>query len=280
MNKEIQTANASVSIYKDPYNKRIRVDDYDGDVDEVLVIISQMISGWVEKLIVKSRTKDLAFFLSQGFLEEAHVKGYFSGQDMHFVVKYYSAERKLSKKWHEEQQIIESLTNLNEGSKIEKPVQISFASPVDAVDLAKLYAEIFLVYPTPVTDPDYIQKNMGAGTIYAYIKELGKIVSAASAEINRKYKNAELTDCATQKHAQGKGYMKKLLLALEERLITEGIKCLYTLARAESVGMNKAFFELGYTYSGRLVNNCNIYSGIEDMNVWWKSEFKAESEKL
>ena len=89
-----------------------------------------------------------------------------------------------------------------------------------------------------------------------------------------------VTDCATQKYAQGKGYMKKLLLALEEKLVGDGIKCLYTLARAESVGMNKAFFQLGYAYGGRLVNNCYIYSGIEDMNVWWKSEFKVESGKL
>ncbi len=275
MNKEIQTTNASVSIYEDPYNKRIRVDDYDGAVDEVLVIISKMISGWVEKLIVKARTKDLAFFLSHGFLEEAHVKEYFSGQDMHFVVKYYSDERKLSGKWNEEQLIIKNLKNLNEGFRLEKPAQIQFASPEDSVDLAQLYAESFQVYPTPVTDPHYIQKTMDEGTIYAYISEHGKIVSAASAEINKKYKNAELTDCATQKHAQGKGHMKKLLLALEEKLVSDGIKCLYTLARAESVGMNKAFFQLGYAYGGRLINNCFIYSGIEDMNVWWKREFKV-----
>ena len=270
MNKEIQTTNSSVSIYEDPYNKRIRVDDYDGAVDEVLVIISRMISGWVEKLIVKSRTKDLAFFLAHGFLEEAQVKGYFSGEGMHFVVKYYSDERKLSKKWNEEQVIFENLKNLNEGLEPKELVYIQFASPVDSVDLAQLYAESFQVYPTPVSDPHYIEKTMDEGTIYAYIKEHGNIMSAASAEINRKYKNAELTDCATQKHAQGKGHMKKLMVALEEKLVGDGIKCLYTLARAESIGMNKAFFQLGYTYGGRLVNNCNIYSGIEDMNVWWK----------
>ena len=275
MNREIETTNASVSVYEDSYNKRIRVDDYNGAIDEVLIIISKMISGWVEKLIVKSRTENLDFFLTQGFLEEAQVQGYFSGYDMHFVVKYFSPERKLSKKWNEEQLIVKNLKNLNEGLELKEPVYIQFASLVDSVDLAQLYAENFQVYPTPVSDPHYIQKTMGEGTIYAYIREHGNIVSAASAETNRKYKNAELTDCATQKHAQGKGHMKKLLLALEEKLVGDGIKCLYTLARAESVGMNKAFFQLGYAYGGRLVNNCYIYSGIEDMNVWWKSEFKV-----
>jgi putative beta-lysine N-acetyltransferase len=111
---------------------------------------------------------------------------------------------------------------------------------------------------------------MKDGTVFAYIENGQQIVSAASAEINRKFKNAELTDCATLPQAAGQGHMKKLLSFLEQQLQAEGIGCCYTIARAESVSMNKAFAQLGYTYGGRLVNNCFIYSGIEDMNVWYK----------
>ena len=111
---------------------------------------------------------------------------------------------------------------------------------------------------------------MQQGTTYVYIEEEGEIVSVASAEVNEIFHNAELTDCATLPVAAGKGYMKKLLYFLEQKLKREGITCCYTIARSESLSMNKAFSQLGYTYGGRLVNNCFIYSGLEDMNVWYK----------
>ena len=270
MNKEIQAIGASVSFYEDHFNKRIRVDDYEGDVHIVLEIIIKNTSEWVEKLIVKSRPGDLTFFLSQGFVEEAHVKGYFSGVDMYFVVKYFSDERKTSKKWEEEQLIIGGLKSLKNELTAEVPMDIQFASQKDSMELAHLYKGCFKIYPTPLNDAKYVQKTMDEGTIYMYIRDSKGIVSAASAEINRKYNNAELTDCATLKDSQGKGYMRQLILALEKRLIDDGITCMYTLARAESTAMNTVFLQMGYSYSGRLINNCFIFSGIEDMNVWWK----------
>ncbi|OPZ80752.1 MAG: N-acetyltransferase YodP [bacterium ADurb.Bin429] len=47
-----------------------------------------------------------------------------------------------------------------------------------------------------------------------------------------------------------------------------GLRSLFTLARATSVGINTAFSRLGYTYNGRLVNNCHIAGDWEDMNLW------------
>jgi len=125
-------------------------------------------------------------------------------------------------------------------------------------------------YPTPLSEETHIIKTMQEGTVYVYIEMDHQMVSAASAEINAKFKNAELTDCATLPQAEGKGHMKKLLFFLEQKLRADGITCCYTIARAESYSMNKAFAQLGYTYGGRLVNNCLIYSGLEDMNVWYK----------
>ncbi len=34
--------------------------------------------------------------------------------------------------------------------------------------------------------------------------------------------------------------------------------------------MNAAFHQLGYTYTGRLANNCYIFDKLEDMNIWVK----------
>lgn len=268
--REVTTDKATVTVYTDAFNKRIRIDDYAGDLLEVLAIINNQIAAWVEKLIVKARTADVPFFMAHGFSSEAFIKGYFSGADMYFVTMYFSAGREHTGKWHEEQAIIQTL--ITDRGKYETPStgEVKVASMSQANELARLYKEIFNVYPTPLNEEAHIIKTMQQGTVYVYIESDHQIVSAASAEVNEKYHNAELTDCATLPSAAGKGHMKKLLYYLEQKLTRDGITCCYTLARAESFSMNKVFSQLGYTYGGRLVNNCFIYSGIEDMNVWYK----------
>jgi putative beta-lysine N-acetyltransferase len=268
--KEVTTDKATVSVYTDTFNKRIRIDDYVGDLNEVLIIINQQISNWVEKLIVKSRVEDVPFFIAHGFSCEAFIKGYFAGEDMYFVTLYFSAGRERSDTWHEEQSIIQKLITDKNKSEAPSTEGIKVATISQAINLARLYKEIFKVYPTPLSEETHIIKTLQEGTVYVYIEIDHRIVSAASAEVNLKFKNAELTDCATLPQEEGKGHMKKLLFYLEQKLRADGITCCYTLARAESFSMNKAFAQLGYTYGGRLVNNCFIYSGIEDMNVWYK----------
>lgn len=270
MTKEVTTDKATVSVYTDTFNKRIRIDDYVGDLDEVLNIINQNVSNWVEKLIVKSRKGDVPFFIAHGFSCEAFIKGYFAGADMYFVTMYFSAGRERSEKWHEEQSIIQKLVADKNKTEAPSPEGIKVATFSQAAELARLYKTIFKVYPTPLTEEAHIIKSMQEGTVYVYIEVDRQIVSAASAEINAKFKNAELTDCATLSEAEGKGHMKKLLFFLEQKLRRDGIMCCYTIARSESYSMNKAFAQLGYTYGGRLINNCMIYSGMEDMNVWYK----------
>jgi len=268
--KEVIATNTTVIVYTDTFNKRIRIDDYEGDLNEVMDVIYQQISDWVEKLIVKSRVEDVPFFMAEGFSCEGFIKGYFAGTDMYFVTRYFSATRQRTEKWMEEESILQRL--ISDKSKIEIPfvAEIKVATPAQAGALARLYNEVFKVYPTPLGDEAYISKTMQEGTVYAYIESDHQIVSASSAEINWKMKNAELTDCATLPKAEGKGHMKKLLYFIEQRLKSDGITCCYSIARAESFSMNKAFSQLGYTYGGRLIKNCVIYSGLEDMNVWYK----------
>ncbi len=270
MTKEVTTDTATVTVYTDIFNKRIRIDDYVGDLDEALNIINQQVSNWVEKLIIKSREVDVPFFIAHGFSCEAFIKGYFAGDDMYFVTMYFSAGRERSDHWHEEQSIIQKLVNDKSILEVPSTEGIKVATFSQAAELARLYKTIFKVYPTPLSEQTHIIKTMQEGTVYVYIENDHQIVSAASAETNARYKNAELTDCATLPQAEGKGHMKKLLFFLEQKLRTDGITCCYTIARSESFSMNKAFAQLGYIYGGRLVNNCFIYSGLEDMNVWYK----------
>ena len=81
-----------------------------------------------------------------------------------------------------------------------------------------------------------------------------------------------MTDCATRPDQRGGGHMAYLLHRLAQDVRKErGITDLYTLARADEVGMNCVFGKLGYVYTGRLVNNCRMPNGWESMNVWCKS---------
>lgn len=270
MIREVTDGPSGVTLYEDEYSKRVRVDDYYGSREDVLRLINTSLPGWTEKLIIKSRTETLDFFLANHFRKEAFIAGYFAGANMHFVTRYLSSLRKVSTKEEQEDAIVQSVlaTPLDQDPPV--PVTIHIAGAVDAPALAELYHNTFRIYPTPVGDPEYIRKTMREGTIYVFVRDETRIVSAASAEINQKYRNAELTDCATAEGYQGKGYMRALLLELDHMLRKQGITCPYTIARSESFGMNKVFHQLGYTFGGRMVNNCMIYSGLEDMNVWYK----------
>lgn len=270
MVSEIKNARASISVYLDSFNKRIRVDDYAGDVNSVLELINQATQNWVEKVIVKARGPAQQALISQGFSKEAFIKGYFSGTDMYFMAKYLSSSRSHNSKQEDEKVMVEKLL------KEEIPFSDSDLSIVkeatinDAEELTRFYSSIFKIYPTPIGEPGHVRRTMEEGTRYVVIRNQNKIVSAASAEINLHHSNAELTDCATLPEAEGKGHMKKLLSKLETILKKDKINCLYTIARSQSYSMNKAFYQLGYTYGGLMPNNCFIYSGLEDMNVWYK----------
>ncbi len=265
-----KSATASISLYSDEFNQRLRIDNYSGDVKEVLLMIQKSYQKWVDKIIIKSRKADVAFFESKGYHHEAFVKGYFKGEDMFFLVKYFTEARSSNTALIDENKIIDSILKEPLPSTLPDVTRVELATERDADELTHLYAHTFKVYPTPIGEPGYVLKTMQDGTIYVLIRENGKVVSAASAEIVHSLSNAELTDCATLPETQGKGHMKKLLFKLEEILKAKNIHSLYTIARSGSYSMNKAFYQLHYTFGGMMINNCFIYSGLEDMNVWYK----------
>lgn len=269
MIRKLQEGAATITLYEDEYSRRLRVDDYQGQLPAVFTLVMASIPLWCEKLIVKSRPRDVGFFRGHGLTEEASIGGYFSGIDMHFMTKYFVSSRGHSAHLAEEEEIIRQVIESPPG-KEGRAVLVERALPADASQLAALYAKCFRIYPTPVSEPDHILKTMNEGTLYVFVRDNGRIVSAASAEINETYHNAELTDCTTAEGYEGKGLMRALLLELERLLRQRTINCLYTIARSESFGMNKVFHQLGYTFGGRMTKNCMIFSGLEDMNVWWK----------
>jgi putative beta-lysine N-acetyltransferase len=264
----------SLHAFLDPFNKRIRIDDYLGNSDQLIQKAEDLVQKhFAEKLIFKVRGEHLIQFFEKGFQPEAVVESYFLGSDAYFVTKYYKVDRKFNDHWIIEDKIIKGLSELKPvQQKIYPPdgYELKKADESHAIDLANLYKLVFPIYPTPLNDAEYVKKTMLDGTLYYIFVNQGKIVSAASAEINNFYKNAELTDCATLQEHRKYGLMKFLLQELEGELVRKGIYCAYSIARALSFGMNAALFQLGYHYRGRLLNNCYIYDKLESMNMWVK----------
>ncbi|CAH2717507.1 N-acetyltransferase YodP [Neobacillus rhizosphaerae] len=271
----LEESSCFLEVYLDPFNKRIRVDDYRGNTKLLLEKAEELVvQHKAEKLIIKGRNEDFLLFFEQGLQPEAVVDRYFLGSDAHFFSKFYSPERKKNDHWITEDGMIHSIYQLdNSIEKILPPkeYQLRKADESCAVELSALYRHVFQIYPTPLHDPEYVKKTMQEGTIYYVFFHQGKIVSAASAEINAFYKNAELTDCATLTEHRKYGLMKVILQELESELKRNGIFCAYSIARSLSFGMNAVLFQLGYSYRGRLMNNCYIYDKLENMNMWVKN---------
>lgn len=258
----------------DYFNKRLRVDDYQGDLDSLCLRVCQIAkANALTKIFIKSRETDWQVLLSKGYMLEGIYKGYFNGSDAYCMALYFDLERRTSDYWLEEDRILNDVLSLPlkpQRTPAPENLTLRVASENDAEPLASLYNAVFQTYPTPMTNPSYIEKVMREGTLFYLIEVSNLPVSAASAEINTVYSNAEITDCATLPAFRKHGLLRLLIHALEDKLRERNITCAYSLARALSFGMNAALFQLGYTYYGRLTKNCEIYDKFEDMNLWVK----------
>ncbi|MFJ5965871.1 putative beta-lysine N-acetyltransferase [Bacillus sp. NPDC093026] len=277
--KKFANERFSALICIDPFNQRVRLDDYSGKVRDVIQSVLQEAAGCgASKVIVKVRREHMPFFLEKGFRLEGVFSHYFLGSDAYGMSLFLTEERMRCPYWLKEDEIVASIQEKpikSDPEKWQDDYVMRKANISDTQMLAKLYDTVFETYPTPMNKPDYIQKVMEEGTVFYAVEHDGQIVSAASAEINATYGHAELTDCATLPSYRKLGFMHHLILALEKELQSIYIYVFYSLARALSYGMNQVFYQLGYTYTGRFQNNCYIFDKIEDMNLWVKTPNKS-----
>lgn len=226
-----------------------------------------------------------------GYVEEGTIRGYYSGKDCHIFSRYPEGSRGISFYKEKEDRIIknclrkdrgtgknqqkkrssrkrESWKKQKEKNRLPEGYTLRPAVQADASAMAALYSQGFQLYPTPLHIENYLLKTMDANVLYFLVEKYGKIVSLASAEMDPENRSAEITDCLTIPSERGKGLMKELIKALEKELSERDFLSSYTLCRASSPGINAAFYFLGYAFTGRLVNNCRIGDGLEDMNIW------------
>ncbi|HPQ69120.1 MAG TPA: putative beta-lysine N-acetyltransferase [bacterium] len=272
---EIEDAGYRVNVFFDYYNKRLKVLDY--DATDYSAMIRRL--AWLaeanrfDKIFVKAGREDFQRFLSHGYMMEGVLRYYFRGEDAYVLSRFSSLQRVRSESLIEEAQLIETLIYDSERGgmrKLDPDIEIVSAGEEHIPQLAFIYRGVFETYPSPLTNPDYIKSTMDRNVVYRLALRDGEAIAAASAEISRKHANAEMTDCATLPAAQGRGLMQHILSRLEDDLRERSVTTAYTLARAMSIGMNRVFFRLGYEFSGRLINNCDIFGRFEDMNIWVK----------
>ncbi|MGB9930022.1 MAG: putative beta-lysine N-acetyltransferase [Methanosarcina sp.] len=278
----------------DYYNKRLKVMDYIG-VFQIITGILKIIAKKeeIEKIIVYTPPEKEHELQICGFVKEGIIEGYYSGKTCHVFSSYPEHTRGISFHKEKEDAIIESCLKTGkipgktskilekspkkrnmekEEGKILLPEDFTVRPAVqaDALVMAKLYREEFQFYPVPLHVEKYVLETMDSSVLYFLVEKKGVVVSLASAEMDFSNGNAEITDCVTIPSERGKGLIKGLITTLENELLDRGFQSTYTLCRASSSGINLAFASLGYDYTGRLVNNCRIGNGYEDMNIWCK----------
>ncbi|EMT53935.1 hypothetical protein I532_07965 [Brevibacillus borstelensis AK1] len=258
----------------DHRNKRVKVHVYDPeaitDLHGKMIECAQQSEA--TKLIVYAKRKDVPAWLSLGYRQEGVIDGFFQGENAYMLASFLTEERATSMHHLAEEEILQlSLSKRPETKTLPVGYSLREATEEDAEELASLYKTVFATYPTPMDDPEYVRKTMRESTYYIVAEHDGRIACAASAEVTERFGSAELTDCATHPDHAGKGLLQPIFTALEEKMNGQGIYYLYTLTRAQSAGMNITAAKHGYAYRGRLINNCTIFSGYEDMNIWVKS---------
>lgn len=298
---------AKAELVIDYYNRRIKVMDFTGLFEEISETL-ETFAGTEEigKIIVYTPPEKRQEPETCGYMEEGVIRGYYAGKDCHIFSSYPESSRGISLHKEKEDRIVknclrkgreigknrpkkgssrkrESWKKQKENNRLpeeytEKCTEnyteeytLRPAVQADAYAMAALYRQGFQFYPTPLHMENYLLKTMDSNVLYLLVEKYGKIVSLASAEMNPENRSAEITDCLTIPSERGKGLIKELIKALEKELSERDFLSSYTLCRASAPGINAAFSSLGYACTGRLVNNCRIGNGLEDMNIWCRT---------
>lgn len=224
------------------------------------------------KVVGKIPKTKLSLFLRNGFKMEATVPKFYKAKTTCcFVSKFIDIQRSVFD-FNSLKTFKKVLANYEQrvGLQLKCESELRELLPNDVDLMINVFDQVFETYPFPIHDADYIRHTMENDVCYYGIYEAGKLLAISSAEMDVCSENAEMTDFAVLPEARGKGLSKILLAYMEKEMQYAGMKTLYTIARLESLAMNKTFLSAGYSYAGTLVNNTNISGGIESMNVLYK----------
>lgn len=266
-------------ILMSPYNRRITIKSFtlvrdEGAAEMFQVLAEKAVAHGLDKIWLLAGPKWARCFKDIGAQLEAVIPGYYAGKEPALVFAWYLSEQRRTPSHQNNKEHISKLVFPDEHTtrqaQLPGGIRLVWGRAEHCRALAHLYRRVFATYPFPVFDPDYLRYTMDHDVCYLTAWQAQELVAAAAAEINCTEKNAEMTDFATAPAWRGHGLAHLLLHHLELQMRREGLRCLYTIARSSSIGMNKVFAGNGYGYCGVLVKNCNISGNFEDMHVWSK----------
>lgn len=259
-------------ITVDERNKRLIVNGYAPETKPSLFgqnLIHQAVIKKLEKVWLWALPADVPEFLRCGFRIEGSL---FNGNYEEFSVSlayYIIGARGHSDKMQAENDIIHTVRtdSIHKSQCLPHEIELTILDESFAEQISQLLTQVFTSYPSPVEDPQYILTLIQDGNIFAGAFSQEKLISVAAAYPDPILNRCEMTDCATLEEYRGLSLSERLLWILEQEVQKLGSFVLYTLARAQSYGMNRVFHKLGYNYQGRLINNCDIAGSFEDMNI-------------
>lgn len=226
------------------------------------------------KILFNSRKDGCLDLESAGFVLEGTIPGYFNGEQAYCYSFFIKPGRSRSPYLEEEDKILRDVCAKRAPERSEAILPPGYilreVREDDVENLVSLYKTVFASYPSPLFNPGYVKEVMKKHVYYLAVFYKDVPVSAGSAEMDLINHNAEITDLATRPHARGLGLITVLMKALEIQMRERQFNCLYSLCRAGVPGVNRALYKLGYSFQGRLINNCHIGGRFEDMNIWAK----------
>ena len=264
----------NVLIQHGKYNNRLYILKFpkQGDRQLVKTITRKAIENGYTKVIAKVPKSSLTLFLTTGYKVETTIPRFYNGnEDCCFVSKFIDLSRAVydPRPLQKFNAVMENYRYKEENAD-KSNFTIRELNENDAAEIASIYRNVFETYPFPVFEEKYILQTMKSNVIYFGAFKKGKLLCVSSSEMDVSNQNAEMTDFAARHEARGMGLSKILLSEMERKMKEKNIKTLYTIARLNSIPMNKTFMGAGYNYAGTLINNTNISGGIESMNIWYK----------
>ncbi len=265
------------TIQHGPHNSRIYLMKlYEADAPIIIQAMDELAQekGY-GKILAKVPGALSSVFEQWGYREEAAIPGFSRGcEDMAFMAKYFSPERRLEKHQDQINNILAIAQKKITGSirnNCEHQDMIRRCTPSDAREMSSVYQRVFQTYPFPIHDPEYLIDTMRRHIHYFCVREGKAVIALASSEMDVDSLSSEMMDFATLPDWRKKGLACRLLSQMEREMKRLGMLTIYTIARALSPGMNITFAKMGYNYAGTLKNNCNISGCVESMNVWYKT---------
>jgi beta-lysine N6-acetyltransferase len=259
------------------YNDRIYLMKLDSkDISLILDLLSELASRHKYSKIFCKVPKNLTpLFLAEGYLMEAYIPKFFHKKEDAVLVSKFLSPARLKNVQKTQLSVLSKLLQSDSAKKgngriINGAYNIRRLGHSDIGRIAALYKEVFITYPFPIHHPEYIRETMNKQVQYYGAEKDKELAAIASSEMDLNNTNAELTDFATHFSHQGNNLSALLLRKMETEMKKQGISTLYTIARLNSVPMNKTFLRSDYHYSGTLINNTNIAGNIESMNVYYK----------